>query len=267
MSQPRPLFLIGNKRSGTSHLVRLLNLHPQIFVTHESDIVWILYQIRNGTTPVCYPWDGPLGMEATMEACRDILELNAKKIAQGHGISEVFFQVEHLLMQNGSKVQTPYNKISLAWIGDKKPVQHADPLIRQFIHAYFSQARFIHIVRHPQAVVASMVEAGREWARVEYWRLSPTDILSRWATQEGWVLDAKSEGRQVYTLRFEDLCENPLESMRAVFNFLDTGMSPEIEETVVKNTSPDPNQKYTAFILPPCTEADRIMSVYGYKRG
>ena len=38
----RPLFLVGNKRSGTSHLVRLLNLHPQVFVSHESDIVWAL---------------------------------------------------------------------------------------------------------------------------------------------------------------------------------------------------------------------------------
>jgi len=34
----RPLFLVGNKRSGTSQLVRLLNLHPKIFVAHESDV-------------------------------------------------------------------------------------------------------------------------------------------------------------------------------------------------------------------------------------
>ena len=40
----RPLFIIGNKRSGTSQLVRILNLHPEIFIAHESDIIWILHQ-------------------------------------------------------------------------------------------------------------------------------------------------------------------------------------------------------------------------------
>jgi hypothetical protein len=45
MSGPRPLFIIGSKRSGTSLLVSLLNQHPRVLVTHESDLVWILYQI------------------------------------------------------------------------------------------------------------------------------------------------------------------------------------------------------------------------------
>ena len=266
-NQPRALFLLGNKRSGTSHLVRLLNLHPQVFVTHESDIVWILYQIRSGKTPECYPWDGPLGMEATMDACKDVFEINAKNLVEGQGIPEVFFQVEQFLMLNGSKVQKPYDKTDLAWIGDKKPVQQADPQIRRFIHTYFPQARFIHIIRHPQAVVASMVEAGKEWARVAYWKLSPTEILRRWAINEEWVLGARSEGHPVYTLRFEDLCEKPFESMRTVFDFLDLEMSPEIAEATVKNTSQNPNRKYASFVLPPCTEADKIMSIYGYERG
>ena len=34
-STPKPVFFIGNKRSGTSLLVRLMNLHPEVFVTHE----------------------------------------------------------------------------------------------------------------------------------------------------------------------------------------------------------------------------------------
>ena len=42
-----PLFIIGNKRWGTSQLVRMLNLHPLMFVSDESDISWILYQFYN----------------------------------------------------------------------------------------------------------------------------------------------------------------------------------------------------------------------------
>jgi hypothetical protein len=265
-NQPKALFFLGNKRSGTSHFVRLLNLHPQIFVTHESDIVWILYQMMEGETPQCYPWDGPLGMEATLEACKEVLETNSKNIAEGRVISEIFFQMAHTLMKNGSKVQKPYNKAEPRWVGDKKPVQQADPQIRTFIHKHFPEARFVHIVRNPKAVVASMVEAGKEWARVEYWKLPAVEILKRWAVHENWVLAAKSEGHPVYTLRFEDLCENPFETMKAVFNFLDAEMSPEIAEAVVKNTSPNPNQKYASYLLPPCDEADEVMRVYQYER-
>jgi hypothetical protein len=265
-NQPGALFFLGNKRSGTSHLVRLLNLHSQVFVTHESDIIWILYQIRSGKDLECYPWDGPLGMEATMEAGKDVFEIYGKNIVEGHDIPEVFFQIEHRLMRNGSKIQKPYDKADLVWIGDKKPVQQSDPQVRQFIHIYFPQARFIHIIRHPKAVVASMVEAGKEWAQVAYWKSSPAEILRRWAIHEEWVLEARSEGHKVCTLRFEDLCEKPFETMKEVFTFLDLEMSPEIAEMVVKNTSPNPNRKYASYILPPCPEADKVMSIYGYER-
>jgi len=44
----RPLFFIGNKRSGTSKLVHYLNQHPEVFVTNESDVAWFLYQIEEG---------------------------------------------------------------------------------------------------------------------------------------------------------------------------------------------------------------------------
>lgn len=265
--QLKPLFLVGNKRSGTSHLVRLLNLHPQVFVTHESDIVWILYQMAKGERPQCYPWDGPLGLEATMEACRDILEVNARNIADGRGISNVFFEVVQHLMRHGSNVQKPYDKGELTWAGDKKPVQQADPLVRTFIRQHFPEARFIHIVRHPKAVVASMEEAGKEWARVAYWKSSPAEILRRWAIHEDWVLTAKAEeGIPVCSLRFEDLCDKPVDTMKDVFNFLDIDMFPEIAETVRNKTSPNPNQKYASYVLPPCPEADHVMDVYGYER-
>ena len=35
----KTVFVVGNKRSGTSLLVRLLNAHPGVYVSHESDIL------------------------------------------------------------------------------------------------------------------------------------------------------------------------------------------------------------------------------------
>jgi len=265
-NQLRPLFFLGNKRSGTSHLVRLLNLHPRIFVTHEADIVWILYQFWSGKTPQAYPWDGGRGMEVTLDVCKDVFEMNAKNIVEGRGIPDVFFQVARVIMKNGSKYQKPYDKPDLAWIGDKKPVQQADPQVRQFIYSYFPEARFIHIIRHPQAVVGSMVEAGKEWARVDYWKSSPMEILRRWAIHEEWVLTAKSEGYPIYSIRFEDLCDKPAEILDSIFGFLDQNMFSEIADMAIKGTNSDPNRKYSSFVLPACPEANRVMDIYGYKR-
>ncbi|MBA3483982.1 MAG: sulfotransferase, partial [Pirellulales bacterium] len=39
---------MGNKRSGSTLLVNMLNEHPEVCVTHESDIIWTLYQCRHG---------------------------------------------------------------------------------------------------------------------------------------------------------------------------------------------------------------------------
>lgn len=89
MADPKPLFLVGNKRSGTSHLVRLLNVHPSVFVAHEADVVWILYQIAQGAPYQCYPWDGPVGMEATLKACADLLDREAATHRMATAIPEL----------------------------------------------------------------------------------------------------------------------------------------------------------------------------------
>jgi len=56
----KAVFIVGNKRSGSTQLMALLNLHPNIFVSNESDIIWILYRFHNNQDIVPYPWDTPV---------------------------------------------------------------------------------------------------------------------------------------------------------------------------------------------------------------
>jgi hypothetical protein len=266
MSGLGSLFLIGNKRSGTSHLVRLLNLHPGVFITHESDAIWILYQMAHRLALHSYPWDGPVGMEATLNACADILQ---EKSSDGSGVVAVaplFCRMEQALMQRGSAVQTRYTKPALAWIGDKKPVQQADPRIVSFIRQHFPDARFLHIVRHPQMVVSSMVSAGRTWSRVEYWKESPEVILRRWAIHEEWVLAAQTQGVPFFSLRFEDLCANPSATMAVLFEFLGLCVPEGIMASIEAQTRQAENRKHECFMLPRSEHAETIMRHYGYQR-
>lgn len=271
MTKANPLFIMGNKRSGTSLLVRLLNLPPEVFVTHESDAVWILHQARDAQPAqyACYPWDGLLGMEATLQACRHILEsLPAGRLVSDTA-AETFFSIQEHLMNHGSAVQQPHRKTNLAWIGDKKPVQHSDPEIRASMRAWFPHARYIHLVRDPRAVVASAVEAARTWNRgvPQYWRQLPEDVLERWVIHEEWVLQAKSlETSPIHTLRLEDLCEEPVKKMAELFDFLELETPPGIAESICQLTNPTPNRKYESFNLPISPRAARIMQCYGYHR-
>ena len=262
---PKPLFLVGNKRSGTSHLVRLLNLHPSVFVAHEADVVWILYQMAQGLPLRCYPWDGPRGMDATLNACADLFDREATAHRAATDIAELFQRVLARLMVQGSAVQPPHPKTALTWVGDKKPVQQADPQILPFIHQHFPQARFVHIIRHPRAVVSSMVAAGGNWANpVQYWKGSVESILERWAIHEEWVLAAKATD-PVHSLRYEDLCADPPGELGKVFGFLGLTMPVEAAPVVDAHTDRDADRKHSSFELPRSTRAERIMELFGYE--
>ena len=74
MKNFNPLFIVGHKRSGSTHLMRLLNLHPKIFISNETDILWILYQLSKGNKPFQkHPFDGAMGMENCLEKYGDLL--------------------------------------------------------------------------------------------------------------------------------------------------------------------------------------------------
>ncbi len=259
---------MGNKRSGSTLMVNLLNLHPRVFVTHESDIVWILHQASRGLLHEarCHPLDGPRGMESTLEICRDIAEAAVGHDPSVEQVTRAFLQVQEHIMRHGSAMDKPAHKNDLAWIGDKKPVQHSDPQLRPFLRTHFPEARYVHLVRNPRHVVASMAKAAKTWKVVpEYWKGTPEDLLERWAIQEEWVLAAKSEpGAMIHTLRMEDLCQRPVDEMAAVFTFLDLEMPDGAPKRIARFIDPDPGRKHQSFTLPTSPRASQIMELYGY---
>jgi len=60
-------FAAGNKRSGSTLMVRLLNLHPEVLVTHEADTSWIVYQMVKQMNFEGYPLDGNGRMRITLK--------------------------------------------------------------------------------------------------------------------------------------------------------------------------------------------------------
>ena len=268
MDDPQPLFLVGNKRSGTSLLVRLLNRHPDIFVTHESDVIWLLYQLRNGwaSTLRRYPWDGPLGLHATLGVCRNLLRERAAQ-STAPEIPTLFRQIQEQVMCQGSRLRTVPDERGLLWLGDKKPVQQCDPEIRPFLQQHFANARYLHIIRHPIAVVASMMVAARTWSRgvPPYWHGTADEIVERWAIHEEWVLDSKCvDQAPVHTVRLEDLTRAPAQTARALFEFLGMALPPSVIADLTSEVTEPPSGKPRDIRLNIPARAQRIMDRYGY---
>jgi hypothetical protein len=209
------LFIVGNKRSGSTHLMRLLNLHENIFVSNESDIIWILYCFHNDKEITNYIHDSPAGMIGSLKVAKSVLNKSLSP-------KENYVNYQKRLMEKGFLENKPFKKKELKYIGDQKPYQNIDPELMQFTLEIFSDAKFLHILRHPFEVVSSSLLFGNGTGGFIWNNMSPSDILEKWEKHENWVIDAKSTyDLNLLEVRYEKIINQPKNQMAEVFNFLE----------------------------------------------
>lgn len=250
------LFIAGNKRSGTSQLVRILNLHPRVFISHESDVIWILYQFYRNKPFISHRWDSSRGMEITVRQCGHILN-------KTNSPQENFLALQHCMMTKGNPWLPPMSKKDLLWIGDKKPFQHTDPQLIAFILEMFPDARFIHMIRHPFAVAESS-DRFNKTIDGDFWTdLTLEEKVERWTYHERSVSELKlSQRAKILDVRYEDFCREPEENLKRILIFLDL----DIDENLLKRARRDTQFIVKNFPAIPCTEETvTTMRQHGYK--
>lgn len=250
----KALFIIGNKRSGSTQLMRLLSLHPNIFVSNESDILWILYRFHNDLDIVPYPHDVPTGMNRTLEKYRDLLSKDKTPF-------ENFVTIQKSIMENGVGEVKPEHKDNLLWIGDQKPFQQIDPEIVPFSKKHFPGFKFIHLIRHPFPVVRSAKIIPVDDL---LWKgMSEKEILQQWTRHESWVQLEKNKNEvPMLDVKYEDIISQTQREMVRMFEFLEVTYDQAILEQARKITR-STIRLHPRLPCPPETEA--IMSLYGYK--
>ncbi len=232
--------------------MHLLNLHPNIFVSNESDILWILYRFHNDLDIVPYPYDVPKGMNRTLEKYRDLLSKDKTPF-------ENFVILQKAIMETGVGKIEPVHKENLLWIGDQKPFQQIDPEIVPFIKENFPDAKFIHLIRHPFPVVkSSQVFIGQLWKG-----MSADEILQRWTMHESWVQLEKDKNEvPMLDVKYEEIISQTQREMVRMFEFLEVTSDQAILDRARQIT------RSTIRLHPrlPCSpETEAIMSQYGYK--
>ena len=247
-------FIFGHARSGTTLLMRLARLHPEVHCNYQAHFFTrqpLLKSLVN--TPEAEEW---LGRKSNRwNQGRDISPLVLRAAAD--------FILERDAAKQGKRI-----------VGDKSPSSTIHGQAVRDMHAVYPDAKLIYIVRDGRDVLVSerfrnLVEESRflkteDKQIVEELRRDPTlftngarsvfteSVIRRLA--QGWVTNVQetdTEGRRLFTesyhsLRYEDLLARPFDEMRKLWSFLGVEADPALEQSILAEMSSNPDEEWQA---------------------
>lgn len=256
----QPIIIVGTGRCGSTMLHRLLAKHPQVmwlsgFCDHyPTRPAWNRRAVTALRNPVfrrifgskiqpgeCYRfWDKHA--YGFSEPCRDLVRTDVTARVK----KQVHAALEPMLTPNRHRLLL---KIT-GW-----------PRLG-FLNEIFEDARFIHIVRDGRAVASSLLHVSfwRGWYGPQGWRaglLSPDDQATwerydrsftalaglEWKIQMRAMAAARQDvdPKLFFEVKYETLCDQPMETCRRVLDFAELPASVEFEREVqaasIKSTS------------------------------
>lgn len=228
----RPLFIIGNPRSGTSLLRLMLTAHSRIVIAPECGFaIWYLEKYGDWSSRDL----------ATSRRTTFLDDLwRAKKLETWNLTRPALerFIVEEAPETYSSLVAAVYRffatttKPAFRLWGDKNNhYLHHIATIRSL----FPGARFVHIVRDGRTVACSYKALAQRKIISEYAPRLPADIkeiATEWSGNTACVRSAfdSFQYENAIELRFEDLVSRPVQSLQSICNFLDLRYEPQMLE-------------------------------------
>ena len=224
------MFVVGNSRSGTTRMGRILGNHPSIFTfgeLHFFEQLWsadnkegILSEneaVKLASRLLCIQRKGyfcECSDKHYRDEAKEIYNLIEKENIISTDVYEIFLSYESL--KSGKSIpceQTPRN---VFYIGE--------------ILELYPDARIINMVRDPRDVLLSQNRRLRRSSfsrgkvpmkqSVRYWvNYHPVTISKLWNAAIS-TADKYSENEMVHTLRFEDLVKEPESQIRNTCEFL-----------------------------------------------
>ena len=247
-------FLLGHARSGTTLLMRLLRLHPDVHCNYQAHFFTRQPLLKSlVSTPEAEEW---LGRKSNRwNRGRDLSPLVLRAAAD--------FIMERDAAREGKRI-----------VGDKSPSSTIHGQAVRDMHSIYPDAKLIYIVRDGRDVLISerfrnLVEESRflkeeDQRIIEELRKDQTPftngtrsiftetVIRRVAS--GWVKNLQEtddQGRSLFgenycSLRYEDLLAQPFLEMQRLWAFLGARADGSLEKTIVEEMSSNPDEEWQA---------------------
>lgn len=219
IASQRVVFLVGAPRSGTTWLQLLLSSSPAVATANETH----LFSAYLGG--LFLSWKNFQFME------RDI------GLHHLFGEKEFFEKIRGFSDDVLSKILS--RKPGATVVLEKTPA-HAG--CWKDILAVYPDAYFLHLVRDPRAVVASLRAAGRGWGKS--WA-SPgvMENAHLWLRNVGKAVEIQHHTDRYLQIRYEDLMASPAERLSALFSWMGLDNSLEDCQNIIESNVPDQLKK------------------------
>ncbi|MBI5841139.1 MAG: sulfotransferase [Chloroflexi bacterium] len=247
-------FIFGHARSGTTLLMRLIRLHPEVHCNYQAHFFTrqpLLKSLVN--TPEVEEW----------------LTRKSNRWNQGRDLSPLVlraaadFIMERDAIREGKRI-----------VGDKSPSSTIHGQAVRDMHAVYPDAKLVYIVRDGRDVLISerfrnLVEESK-FLKIEDKRIIEelrkdqaqftngtrsifTEAVIR-RVAKGWVTnlqETEDEGRRLlgenyYGMRYEDLLAHPFDEMQKLWKFLGVQADRSLEKTIVEEMTSNPDEEWQA---------------------
>lgn len=213
MSEPKPVFVSGTNRSGTTLMYALLATHPNLSMVRRSDM-WRYFYGQFGD--LSQPENFERCLKAMLSYKRIVnLKPDPERIRQEFGQGEASYgRLFALIHQHNAEREG-----KTRW-GDKS--LHTEEYADQ-IFSEFPQARLIHIIRDPRDRYASVLKRLNATSR----RIG-VDTVKWLASARIARQAAERYPNCVLIVRYETLARQPEETLRQVCDFIGEPYTPEM---------------------------------------
>ncbi|HEX8145061.1 MAG TPA: sulfotransferase [Pyrinomonadaceae bacterium] len=209
------IFVLSPPRSGSTLLRVMLAGHPQLFAPPELELLSFntLEERR-----AAFTGRNSFSLEGTLRALMELKGCNVEEAKQIMGQYE----------DEGLTTREFYALLQ-EWIGerllvDKTPSYALDRESLKRAESDFDQARYIHLVRHPSAMILSFEEARLDQVffrhEHDFGRRELAELI--WVVSQQNILDFLSEvpAERQHLLQFEELLREPRRVMERLCEFL-----------------------------------------------